>query len=93
MSTSDTSSIDADILSRVIHPDDGDLPPELAQAVLKLDFCADDRYLMEQLAQKAREGELTEQEQAQLDSFVRVGHFISIMKSKARVSLERHSDT
>lgn len=88
MSTTEAFTIDGDILARVVNPNRGDLPQDLATVVLKFDFTSDDRDKMKALAEKARNGELSEQEQAELDGFVRVGQFISMMKSKARVSLQ-----
>ena len=43
---------------------------------------------MEQLAEKAREGTLTSEEQAEIDCYERVGHFLSLLRSKARISLK-----
>lgn len=44
------------ILSRLIMPEHGDLPPEAARSLLKIDFTPRDRERMRQLAAKARAG-------------------------------------
>ena len=41
-----------------------------------------------QLLAKAKEGTLTPEEEAEIDNYERVGHILSLMKSKARCSLK-----
>ncbi len=43
---------------------------------------------MNLLAARAGEGELTDDEQRAIDAYERVGHFLSLLKSKARVWLD-----
>ena len=88
MSTAATKN-EADILSRVIAPGKPDLPPPMAEMILALTFPNEDHQRMNQLAQKAREGTLTGPEQAEIDAYERVGHFISLLQSKARLSLNQ----
>jgi len=88
MSTFDTYIPDAEIFARVVNPEQGDLPPEMAEMVLNLDFQPSDRKTMQILSEKASQGELTESEREMLDGFIRVGHFLGMLKSKARVSLK-----
>jgi hypothetical protein len=80
---------EADILSRVIAPGKPDLPPPMAEMILAFTFPSEDRQRMNQLAQKAREGTLSGPEQAEIDAYERVGHFISLLQSKARMSLSQ----
>ena len=91
MSDFDTYLIDAEILARVINPERGDLPPEMAEMVLNFDFQPADRNSMQILSEKASLGELTDSEREMLDGFIRVGHFLGMLKSKARVSLKKVS--
>ena len=79
---------EAEILSRVIAPEAPTLPPDAAKILLSFDFPKEDRVRMEQLAEKAREGTLTPEEQAEIDCYERVGHFLSLLRSKARISLK-----
>ena len=84
---STTISHDSNILSRVIQPADGGLAAELSQAVLKISFSEADRARMAALSEKARLGTLIADEQAEIDSYDRIGTFLSLLKSKARTSL------
>jgi uncharacterized protein YnzC (UPF0291/DUF896 family) len=43
---------------------------------------------MNELADKSQEGDLTPQEHVEVESYRRVGHWLSIMKSKSRQSLQ-----
>jgi hypothetical protein len=43
---------------------------------------------MNELAERATMGTFTPEEQAELDSYERVGHLLSFLKSKARRSLQ-----
>jgi hypothetical protein len=83
-----TTINEAEILSRVIAPEAPTLPPDAAKILLSFDFPKEDRERMEQLAEKAREGTLTSEEQAEIDCYERVGHFLSLLRSKARISLQ-----
>ncbi|HUY33442.1 MAG TPA: hypothetical protein VMV69_11895 [Pirellulales bacterium] len=78
---------EVDILCRVVAPDRPGLPADVAKVILKLDFPRDDRERMQVLAEKASEGTLTADEQVEMDNYIRVGHFINLMQSKARISL------
>lgn len=83
------STVEAEILSRVVAPDRPTLEPDAAKAILGFRFPASDRQTMDKLSEKAREGELSESEREQIDSYERIGHLISLMKSKARLSLNQ----
>jgi hypothetical protein len=80
---------EADILSRVIAPEDPTLPPDTARTILAFDFGKEGRDRMNRLAEKAREGTLTAEEQAEIDCYERVGHFLSLLRAKARISLKQ----
>jgi len=80
---------EAEILARVIAPEDPTLPPDTARLVLTFDFGKAGRERMNLLAEKARAGTLTAEERAEIDCYERVGHFLSLLRAKARISL-RH---
>jgi uncharacterized protein YnzC (UPF0291/DUF896 family) len=84
-----TTSNEAELLSRVIAPEEATFPPDTAQIFLAFDFRKEDRDRMNLLAEKAREGALTAEEQAEIDCYERVGHFLSLLRSKARISLKQ----
>ena len=87
MSTIAPSS-EADILARIVDPDEANLPAELARSILRYEFRPADRDRMDVLAQRARQGTLTPDEQIEIDRYERVGNFLSLLKSQARRSLK-----
>jgi hypothetical protein len=87
MSSARAATAEAAILNRLVKPD---LPLEVAQALLQLDLDKQDRDRMHQLAVKNQEGELTRDEQEELDCYRRVGYFVDLMRSKARLVLKKH---
>jgi len=80
-------SHDSNIVARAIAPDEGNLTAELSQILLQLLFSEEDHDWMSVLAGKTRSGSLTPDEAAEHDSFDRIGTFLSLLKSKARQSL------
>ncbi len=48
---------------------------------------------MNLLAERSREGGLSTDEEAELDSYLHVGNLLTIMQSKARVYLRTHEGT
>ena len=80
---------EAEILARVIAPEAPTLPADTAKILLTFDFGKEDKERMNQLAEKAREGALTAAEQAEIDCYERVGHFLSLLRAKARTSLKQ----
>lgn len=79
---------EAAILHRVIRPERADLSTEAARSLLKLDFDDQDRQRMHHLAVKAQDATLTGAEEAELESYRRVGRLLDLMHSKARRSLK-----
>ncbi len=86
-----TTNDEAAILSRVIMPDDGDMPMEAAKAILRLKFSPKDKARMHQLAVKNQDGELTPAEEKEIASYRHMGYFLDLMHSKARLSLKRQN--
>ena len=81
-------SHDAEILARLIEPEKSGLEPDLARYLLTLDFRPMDIDRMNLLAQKACDGDLTQSEAAELESYRHIGHLLALMQSKARASLK-----
>ena len=75
------------ILRRVVEPGQPFLSTEAAQAIGRLDFSASDRERMNELAEKNREGQLTDDEDEELNCYIRVGQILGILQSKARRTL------
>jgi hypothetical protein len=63
--------------------------PEAARSVLKLTFTKGDRERVTQLLIMNRDDGLTADERAELDKYLRADASLSVLKSKARVSLKR----
>jgi hypothetical protein len=57
--------------------------------VLSPDFSADEYAYYDKLAAKAQEGSLSAEEHADLDEFLAVNAMLTVLQSKARVSLNR----
>ena len=57
---------------------------EVAEYLLSIDFEERDIQRMNWLAERARDGSLTPEETAELDSYLHVGSLLSILQSKAR---------
>lgn len=75
---------EAAIFARLWEGKSAVLTPALARHVLKLKFDDDDTARMHELAEKNREGHLTDAEQEELDNYVKVGDLLAILQSKAR---------
>jgi hypothetical protein len=76
------------ILARMIAPQEAGFSEEFARYVLDLDFASEDRDRMAILAEKARQGDLSPKEQELIERYERLGHFLSLLKSKARRSIQ-----
>jgi hypothetical protein len=82
-SQSVTPNTEAAILARLIQARDR-MTPDVAPYLLSFDFDAEDVERMNSLAEKARDGNLTTEESAEMDSYLHIGSLISVMQSKAR---------
>jgi hypothetical protein len=82
-------SKEAAILARLVGTDEPALSPAAAEGILTLRFSPADKDRMNVLAAKARAGTLTDDEQAEVEAYSRVGSLLGILKSKARRALKR----
>lgn len=85
------SETEAEIFSRVIDPTNPTLSADGAKAILELGYREADHARMRELSQKSNDGTLTELERRELEGYVFVGDVLSMLKSKARASLRKHS--
>ena len=92
MSVAQTGTSEAAIFGRILQPEQATLDAAAARAILALDFDHADKDRMRDLMAKARLGELTTDETIEIENYERVGHMLSLMKSKARLSLKRSKD-
>ena len=78
------------ILERVIDPQRGDFPAEVARQVLKFDFPPADHARYEELSAKAQAGALSGQERMELEDYLNVNDFLMMLRAKAQASLRAH---
>ena len=88
MSRPISPNTEAAILERMIEPQTKTFDPGLARYVLSLDFKPDDHERMNELSAKAQEGKLTGDEKQELDSYLNLGHFLALLQSKSRITLQ-----
>jgi uncharacterized protein YnzC (UPF0291/DUF896 family) len=83
------STSEAALWGRLFDPTSQELSTDVARYILTLSFPQPDVDRMHELANKARAGTLTLEERIELDNYERVGHLLSLMKSKARKALKK----
>ncbi len=76
------------IFARLINAEDGDLARDLARYILTLGFNEEDQARMRELAERNQEGALASDEREELQNFVKAGHLLALLHSKARRSLK-----
>ena len=81
-------STDAAIIGRLGKPDHSDFSPDAAREILSIQLSAEDQRHMRELSLKAQDGTLTPVEQGEVESYRRVGYWLGILWSKARLSLK-----
>jgi hypothetical protein len=79
---------DAAIIGRLAKADHSDFSPEAAREILSIQLSPDDQTHMKELSRKAQNGTLTPTEQGEVESYRRVGYWLGILWSKARLSLK-----
>ena len=80
---------EAAILSRVIRAEVAEWSKEAAESILDFDFPPADLRRMNALAATARAGNLSADEEAELDNYRDVGRLLELLQSKARLSLKK----
>ncbi len=83
-----TASTSLDIFRRVINPDHGSLSQDFARYIQGWSFPSEDHARYEALAAKAQDGTLTPEERDLLEAYVQADGLISLLKMKARRSLQ-----
>jgi hypothetical protein len=87
-STSETA-----IFERIVLPMETELNEAAARWILSMGFSPEDNGRMQVLAEKARDGSLTSEEEREIDNYERVGHYLAILQSKARLALKMASQS
>ena len=78
---------EVDILAEVIAPSEPGMSPEAARSILEFKFRPKTLERINELTEKNRKDTLSEAERAELQKYLRVGNFLSLVQAKARVSL------
>ncbi|HJT75879.1 MAG TPA: hypothetical protein VJ739_01650 [Gemmataceae bacterium] len=81
------------IWERLLRPDEDDLSPDEARALLRLGFDPRDVQRMHELARKAQEGELSSVEREDAARYERIGILLGTLQSKARRILAQQGET
>ena len=77
------------LLERIIEAKGGAFSEEHAQYILTLDFSPEQHARYRGLAEKAQAGTLSEEEAAEIDEFLAANSLLTVLQSKARLSLQR----
>jgi hypothetical protein len=85
--TNMTVNTEHELMQRLVDPERCGWSNQAAQAVLQLHFSSEDRVRASDLADRANQGLLSEADQREMESYLRLGTFIDLMQSKARLFL------
>jgi hypothetical protein len=77
------------IFARLLSNHKGDMSPRLARYILTLGFTIKEQARMEQLAVRNQEGRLSPDEHNELMNYVKAGHLLALLHSKARKALRK----
>ena len=80
---------EAAIFGRVFSNGKQALSRELARHVLGLTFSEQDKARMHELAVRNQAGALAPEETEELHNYIKVGHLVAILQSKARQALKK----
>jgi hypothetical protein len=86
--TNDDRTSEIAMFARLINTEQGDLGRELARYILTLGFDEEDQATMRELAERNQESALDAEEREELQNYVKVGHLLALLHSKARRSLK-----
>ena len=81
-----TATSEADIWSRAIRPEVGDLQATAARELLRLKVADEDAARVRELSGKANAGTLSPVETEELDHYLNGGRALEFLKAKARMN-------
>ncbi len=89
MQTTATANRTSDIaiFGRLIQGSKGNLSKQLARFILSLGFDEKDQARMKDLAERNQEGSVSPREKEELFGYVKAGHLLAVLHSKARKAL------
>ena len=79
----------ADVFLRVFDVSRRGMTQALAESILALDFPEKDAVRIEELNVRANEGELTGEEEAELEAYININELLAYWQSKARQTLKQ----
>ncbi len=79
---------EAAILARLIQKRQEDFSRDVSEYLLSIQFDESDTERMNELAERARNKGLADDERAELDSYLHVSNLLAVMQSRARHSLQ-----
>ena len=79
----------ADVLDRVLDPLTHCFTPEVARRIADLRADSATQTRVDELADKANEGQLIDEERAEYDAYRSAFHFVTILRRKARALLRQ----
>ena len=80
-------SASSTVLDRVLDPFTACLTPDVAQRIVNLRADAETQARVDELANKANEGTLSDRERAEYNKYRDAFHFVTILQAKARALL------
>ena len=84
-----TTTGEAAILTRALAPSDGIWSADVAKVIAAIGHAPSDTQRMDELAVKARSGELGPDEDVEIESYRQACRLLECMRAKARASLAR----
>jgi hypothetical protein len=87
--TAKTETSETAIFGRLLSNAKGEMSAALARYVLTLGFSGEDQTRMSDLAARNQAGALSPEEQKKLQSYVKAGHLLALLHSKARKALKK----
>jgi hypothetical protein len=85
-------TLDAPVLYRLLESLGAILTPDVARKLVKYRFDAEAQARIDKLARKCNEGQLSDAERREYQTYVHTIDFIAILQAKARAVLKRPAD-
>lgn len=82
-------TLDMPVMNRLLDPVGQLLSPEVARRLVDYRFDAKSQTRIDKLARKCNEGQLTDSERREYETYVQTLDFIAILQAKARSILKR----
>lgn len=79
------------VLEKLLDPLARSFTPEMARVIAEFQADPSTQALVDDLARKCNEGELTEREKLDYEAYVRAGNLVAVLKAKAKAALAAKS--